>query len=194
MIKLFLTFFMIVGLYAQSKPDQPVEPEKPDIAINFIKSDDKLLLNWSVNTYVGYPIHKGANISMFDENNLIYGLSVGTPIGMQTGLNYSTLNFELIDYNFNNTDTTGNQPSDFDETAFHVGLNSGLFINDLSLNFTIAAGKYQHGTGFLGAINIDLPYWGDFEVRSTFRITAAPIGPDLSSKWIDAGLSLGYEF
>ena len=69
-----------------------------------------------------------------------------------------------------------------------------MFINDLSLNIIMAIGKYEHGNGYISALNIDLPYWGDFEVRSTVRFTAAPMEHDLTSGWIDLGVSLGYEF
>ena len=194
MIKTILIIFFLSGLFAQAQPEPATEPEKPDISINFVKADDELLLNWSVNTYVGYPVYKAENFSMFDSNHLIYGLSLGTPLGIKTGLSYSTLNFELINYIFGNTNPLEGEADDFGETVFHIGLNSGMFINDLSLNVTMATGKHEHGYGYISAINIDLPYWGDFEVRSTIRFTAVPTGPDLISGWVDLGASLGYEF
>ena len=194
MIKTILTIFFISGLVAQTQPEPAPEPVKPDIAINFVKADDELLLNWSVNTYIGYPVYKAENFSMFDDDHLIYGLSLGTPLGIKTGLSYSTLNFELINYIFGNSNPLEGEESDIGETVFHIGLNSGMFINDLSLNLTLATGKHEHGYGYISAINIDLPYWGDFEVRSTIRFTAIPTGPNLTSGWIDLGVSLGYEF
>ena len=136
MIKTFLTIFFISGVFAQTQPEPAPEPEKPDISINFVKADDELLLNWSVNTYVGYPVYKAEYFSLFDDNHFIYGLSLGTPLGIKTGLSYSTLNFELISYIFGNTNPLGNEDDDFGETVFHIGLNSGVFINDLSLNYT----------------------------------------------------------
>ena len=190
MNKIIGSILFISLVAAQTQPEPEAEAEKPDIAINFVQADDELLLNWSVNTYVGYPVHKAENFKRFDDNHFIYGLSLGTPLGIKTGLSYSTLNFELINYIFG--DTAEN--SEFDETVFHIGLNSGMFINDLSLNITMAIGKYEHGNGYIGALNIDLPYWGDFEVRSTVRFTAAPMENDLTSGWIDLGVSLGYEF
>ena len=194
MIKTFLIIIFLSRVSAQTQPEPAPEPEQPDIAINFVKADDELLLNWSVNTYVGYAVYKAENFSMFDDDHLIYGLSLGTPLGIKTGPSYSTLNFELINYIFGNTNPLGGEPSEFSETVFHIGLNSGMFINDLSLNVTLATGKHEHGYGYISAINIDLPYWGDFEVRSTIRFTAVPTGPDLTSGWIDLGVSLGYEF
>ena len=51
--------------------------------------------------------------------------------------------------------------------------------------------------GFVGGVNVDLPYWGDFEVRGTLRFNAVPVTllgiNDGSSGWLDLGLSLGYE-
>ena len=194
MIKTILIFFSFSGVVAQTQPEPAPEPEKPDIAINFVKAEDELLLNWSVNTYVGYPVYKAENFSSFDDNHFIYGLSLGTPLGIKTGLSYSTLNFELINYIFGNTNPLEGEADQIGETVFHIGLNSGVFINDISLNYTLATGKHEYGYGYISAINIDLPYWGDYEVRSTIRFTAVPTGLGLTSGWIDLGISLGYEF
>ena len=192
MIRMFTIFLLLGSLIAQTAPNP--EPEKPDVAINFVKADDHLHLNWSVNTYVGYPVYQAENFKSFDDMHFVYGLSLGTPIGMKTGLAYSTLDFELVNFIFGNTDPLPGEEDEFGETVLHLGLNSGMFINDLSLNITMAMGSYKYGTGYIGALNIDLPYWGDYEVRSTIRFTAAPTSEDLTSGWIDLGVSLGYEF
>ena len=192
MIRILFSFIFASILVGQTAPTP--EPEKPDVAINFVKADDELLLNWSVNTYLGYPVYQAENFKRFDDRHFVYGLSLGTPIGMKTGLAYSTLDFELINFIFGNSDPLDGEDGEFGETILHYGLNSGMFINDLSLNITFAVGKYKHGAGYIGAINIDLPYWGDYEVRSTIRFTAAPAAADLTSGWIDLGVSLGYEF
>tara|TARA_B100000579_G_C22716544_1_gene797187 strand:+ start:312 stop:890 length:579 start_codon:yes stop_codon:yes gene_type:complete len=192
MIRILFIFIFASILVGQTAPTP--EPEKPDVAINFVKADDELLLNWSVNTYLGYPVYQAENFKRYDDRHFVYGLSLGTPIGMKTGLAYSTLDFELINFIFGNSDPLDGEDGAFGETVLHYGLNSGMFINDLSLNITFAVGKYKHGAGYIGAINIDLPYWGDYEVRSTIRFTAAPTAADLTSGWIDLGVSLGYEF
>ena len=194
MTRILLSIFFISGMIAQTQPEPAPEPEEPSISINFVQADDELLLNWSVNTYVGYPVYKAENFSRFDDDHFVYGLSLGTPVGIKTGLSYATLDFELINFIFGNTDPLEGEAGEFGETVFHIGLNSGMFINDLSLSVTMAMGKYEHGNGYIGGLNIDLPYWGDYEVRSTIRFTAAPTGPDLTSGWIDLGVSLGYEF
>jgi|TARA_Y100000996_G_scaffold290143_1_gene229213 hypothetical protein len=192
MIRIFFSFIFTGVVLAQVAPDP--EPEKPDISINFIKGDDELLLNWSVNTYVGYPVYQAQNFKRFDDRHFVYGLSLGTPIGMKTGLAYSTLDFELINFIFGNTNASYGEDSEIGETVLHYGLNSGMFINDLSLNITLAMGKYKYGAGYISAINIDLPYWGDYEVRGTIRFTAIPTDAGNTSGWIDLGVSLGYEF
>ena len=151
---MFTSFLLLASLIAQTAPEP--EPEKPDVSINFVKADDHLLLNWSVNTYVGYPIYQAENFKRFDDMHFVYGLSLGTPIGMKTGLAYSTLDFELVNFIFGNTDPLDGEDGTFGETVLHYGLNSGMFINDLSLNITMAMGKYEHGIGYIGALNLSL--------------------------------------
>ena len=192
MIRMFTSFLLLGSLIAQTAPNP--EPEKPEVAIKFVQKDDHLLLNWSINTYVGYPVYQAENFKRFDDMHFVYGISLGTPIGMKTGLAYSTLDFELVNFIFGNTDPLAGDEVEFGETVLHYGLNSGMFINDLSLNLTMAMGRYEKGTGYIGALNIDLPYWGDFEVRSTIRFTAAPTDSETTSGWIDLGVSIGYEF
>ena len=189
---MFTSFLLLGSLIAQTAPN--LEPEKPEVAIKFVQKDDHLLLNWSINTYVGYPVYQAENFKRFDDYHFVKGISVGTPIGMKTGLAYSTLDFELVNFIFGNTNPLSDEENEFGETVLHFGLNSGMFINDLSLNITMAMGSYEHGTGYIGAVNIDLPYWGDYEVRSTIRFTAAPTDRETTSGWIDLGVSLGYEF
>tara|TARA_Y100001935_G_C17119686_1_gene415082 strand:+ start:47 stop:625 length:579 start_codon:yes stop_codon:yes gene_type:complete len=192
MTRILLSIIFTSILIGQVAPAP--EPEKPDIAINFVKADDELLLNWSVNTYLGYPVYQAQNLKRFDDRHFVYGLSLGTPIGMKTGLAYSTISFELINFIFGNTNPLYGEDNEIGETVLHYGLNSGMFINDLSLNITLAMGKYKYGAGYISAINIDLPYWGDFEVRSTIRFTAIPTELEVTSGWLDLGFSLGYEF
>ena len=193
MIRIMASIILVSAVFSQPEPE--AKPEKPSISINFVQADDDLLLNWSINTYVGYPVYTADFFSTFDKLHPIYGLSLGTPFGLKTGLAYSTFDVEVVNYVFENTLSVG--PDNFHDTVVHFGLNSGLFINDLSLSLTAAVGKYDHGAGIVGGMNIDLPYWGDYEVRSTIRFSAVPItinGDDGRSGWVDIGVSLGYEF
>ena len=194
-MKRTLFSFVFTGiLFGQVVPSP--EPEKPDVAINFVNADDELLLNYSINLYAGYPIYTAEYFDSFDETSPILGLSVGTPIGIKAGLAYLTLNFEFINYKFKRTNEVEGEGNIYEGFAPHIGFNTGMFINDLSLSFTGAVGPYHNDRyGFISGINVDLPYWGDFEVRGTLRFNAVPVGGDEgSSGWLDLGLSLGYEF
>ena len=152
------------------------EPEKPDVAINFVDAGDELLLNYSINLYAGYPIYTADYFDSFDETSPILGLSVGTPLGIKAGLAYLTLNFEFINYKFERSNAIEGQENIYEGFAPHVGFNTGMFINDLSLSFTAATGPYHNDRyGFIGGVNLDLPYWGDFEVRGTLRFNAVPV-------------------
>ena len=190
MIRIIIPIILVSAVFSQPEPE--ADPEKPSIAIDFVQADDELLLNWSVNTYVGYPVYTAEFFSGFDEFHPIYGLSLGTPFGLKTGLAYSTIDIEVVNYVFENTTDEG--PKSFYDTVFHLGFNSGMFINDLSLSLTAAIGKYDHGTGFVGGVNFDLPYWGDYEIRSTIRFSAVPVVDGMTSGWADIGVSIGYEF
>ena len=197
MTRIFFSFIFIGIIFGQvaSTP----EPEKPDVAINFVNADDELLLNYSLNLYAGYPMYTAEYFDSFDEISPILGLSVGTPLGIKAGLAYLTLNFEFINYKFTRTNEIEGEENIYKGFAPHLGFNTGMFINDLSLSFTGAVGPYHNDRyGFIGGVNVDLPYWGDFEVRGTLRFNAVPVtllgGNDGSSGWLDLGLSLGYEF
>ena len=197
MTRILFSFIFTGILFGQVAPDP--EPEKPDVAINFVDADDELLLNYSINLYAGYPIYTAEYFDSFDEISPILGLSVGTPLGIKAGLAYLTLNFEFINYKFKRTNEIEGEENIYEGFAPHLGFNTGMFINDLSLSFTGAMGPYHNDRyGFIGGVNVDLPYWGDFEVRGTLRFNAVPVtllgGDDGSSGWLDLGISLGYEF
>ena len=197
-MKRTLFSFIFTGILSGQVAPAP-EPEKPDVAINFVDADDELLLNYSINLYAGYPIYTAEYFDSFDETSPILGLSVGTPLGIKAGLAYLTLNFEFINYKFTRTNEIEDEENIYEGFAPHIGFNTGMFINDLSLSFTGAVGPYHNDRyGFISGINVDLPYWGDFEVRGTLRFNAVPVtligGDEGSSGWLDLGLSLGYEF
>ena len=128
--------FIFTGILIGQVAPAP-EPEKPDVAINFVDADDELLLNYSINAYAGYPIYTADYFDSFDETSPILGLSVGTPIGIKAGLAYLTLNFEFINYKFVRLMKL---KVIYEGFAPHIGFNTGMFINDLSLSFTGATG------------------------------------------------------
>ena len=174
MTRNFFSFIFIGIIFGQVAPTP--DPEKPDIAINFVDSDDELLLNYSLNLYAGYPMYTAEFFDSFDEISPISGLSIGTPLGIKAGLAYLTLNFEFINYKFKRTNEIEGEENIYEGFAPHLGFNTGMFINDLSLSFTGAMGPYHNDRyGFISGVNVDLPYWGDFEVRGTLRFNAVPV-------------------
>ena len=190
MPKYIIAVLSISFILAQEKKEQP------DIAINFFKGDDKYILNWSANVYCGYPIYTAEALNSYNKIKPIYGLSIGTPLGFQAGLAYLTVNFDLLNYNFEKNPLEQADNDYFKGTVYQIGLNSGMFVNDLCISLTATMGKYHTGNGINTSLNIDLPYWGDFEVRSTIRFNTIPIDQKTSgyTGWVDCGISLGYEF
>ena len=71
MIRILFSFIFSGVIVGQVAPTP--EPEKPDISINFIKGNDELLLNWSVNTYLGYPVYQAQNFKSVVNEPLIPG-------------------------------------------------------------------------------------------------------------------------
>jgi len=59
-----------------------------------------IIPNWSLNLYSGYPIVKASSFEEFDESNLIFGLSVGSPFGIFAGDFFMNLIGEFAYYNF----------------------------------------------------------------------------------------------
>ena len=94
MNRIMVSILLVSAVFSQQEPE--AEAEKPNIAINFVQADDELLLNWSVNAYVGYPVYTAEFFSTFDKLHPLYGLSLGTPFGLKTGLAYSTIDIEII--------------------------------------------------------------------------------------------------
>ena len=69
MIRILFSFIFSGILFGQAAPAP--EPDKPDVAINFIDADDELLLNYSINAYAGYPVYNAEYFDSFDEFALI---------------------------------------------------------------------------------------------------------------------------
>ena len=78
------------------------------------------------------------------------------------------------------------------------GRFTGFNVQKKFAGFSAIGSDHNDRYGFISGVNVDLPYWGDFEVRGTLRFNAVPVtllgGNDGSSGWLDLGLSLGYEF
>ena len=141
-----------------------------------------------------------------DRSRPVVGVSIGTPYGYYASDFYVNLNIEIFNYIFK----TENKLGVFGGTAFQVGINTGLFIGDVSMSLTAATGVFHAGTGFICGLNIDLPageyILGNFdingslvphiealEVRFTTRANMVQKKDGITG-WIDGGFSIGYEF
>ena len=186
---LIITLFLSLAL---SQSEQSEDDEAAVITIDF-DSQEELYLNFSFNAYRGVPVYTAKTFDEYDQINPVYGLSIGTPFGFQAGFTYTTLDFEIMKYKFERKVTTVGNEDFFGGIAYQVGINSGFFVNSASLSVTAATGVYHKGNGFVGGVNIDLPYWGPFEVRGAIRFNTVQRPDKDYTGWIDIGISLGYE-
>tara|TARA_S200000501_G_scaffold98676_1_gene92040 strand:- start:54055 stop:54645 length:591 start_codon:yes stop_codon:yes gene_type:complete len=175
-----------------------------------LEEDDEyeygIVPNYSVNLYTGYPVVKAESFETYDVSRPVVGLSVGTPFGYYASDFFINVNLEIFNYIFSRS--VNDQK--FGGTAFQVGANSGLFIGDVSISLTAATGVFHAGTGFIAGGSIDLPVGGyiadsfdlpeslephiqAFEMRLTTRSNIVQKS-DGTTGWVDAGVSLGYEF
>ena len=162
--------------------------------------------NYSVNLYTGFPLVKATSFDHYDKSRPVAGISIGTPYGYYGNDFYVNANIEIFRYIFRRS--VNDQR--FGGTAFQVGLNTGLFIGDVSVSLTAATGVFHAGTGFIGGLNIDLPtgeyILGNFdineslvphiealEVRFTTRANMVQKNDGITG-WVDGGFSIGYEF
>ena len=168
-----------------------------------------IIPNWSLNLYTGYPLKTASSFEEFDESNLLFGLSVGSPFGIFAGDFFMNVIGEFVYYNFQQKNSLEGQ--NFGGPAFQIGLSPGLFIGEASISLTACTGIYQNDkgkmtSGFIAGGSLDIPLGnllseyididGD-EFPIEFRITSRS---NLISKdegitgWLDGGISIGYEF
>ena len=173
-----------------------------------------LVPNWSINMYSGYPMIRSESLSdrYYNKINPVFGLSIGSPYGLFFGDYFMNGIFELAYYNFTKQDREANDK--FDGFAYQIGLSPGFFIGETSISFTLCTGIYHAGTGFIGGGSIDIPLGSillnsledsdfiedyeevieSFEIRLTSRANIVQKEEGGSTYWLDAGISLGYEF
>jgi len=130
--------------------------------------------NWSLNLYTGYPIIKAKSFEEFDESNIVYGLSVGSPYGFFAGDFFMNVIAEFAYYRFQQKNNLLGQ--DFGGPAFQIGLSPGFFIGNTSFSMTACTGVYEDDldkltAGFIGGGSIDIPLgeiivdkYGSFEI------------------------------
>ena len=168
-----------------------------------------LVPNWSLNLYGGYPILRASSFDEFDKSNLLFGLSVGSPYGLFAGDFFMNVIAEFVYYNFQQGNNLEGQ--NFGGPAMQIGLSPGLFIGETSVSLTACTGLYQNDkgkmtSGFIAGGSIDIPLGNTLgsyfdiepdEFPVELRITSRS---NLISKdegvtgWLDAGVSIGYEF
>ena len=171
-----------------------------------------IIPNWSLNFYTGYPIVKASSFDYYDDINLVYGLSIGSPWGLFLGDFFMNVISEIAYYEFNVT----NNPdyANFGGFAFQIGLSPGFFLGQTSISLTACTGIYHAGTGFIGGGSIDLPigslilenfedvdfisdneeFFEAFEMRVTARSNVVQKEDGGTTGWLGAGVSFGYEF
>ena len=165
--------------------------------------------NWSLNLYTGYPIIRASSFDEFDESNMLFGLSVGTPLGIYTEKFFMNVIAEFVYYNFQQSSDLEGQS--FGGPAFQIGVSPGLFIGEASISLTACTGLYQNDkskmtSGFIAGGSLDIPLGiiledyididaDDFpmELRITSRSNLISKDEGITG-WLDAGVSIGYEF
>ena len=173
-----------------------------------------LVPNWSVNMYTGYPLIRSESLSetYYNKINPVFGLSIGTPYGLFFGDFFMNGIFELAHYKFTKQDQEANVK--FDGFAYQIGVSPGFFIGETSISLTACTGIYHAGTGFISGGSIDIPLGSmlinsfedsdfiedyeemieSFEIRLTSRANIVQMEEGGGTYWLDAGISLGYEF
>ncbi len=183
---------MFLPTYNQEAVEYSEEEEEEEE-----EDEEELELNYSANLYLGYPMYTTETFSYYDKASPVTGLSISTPFGFQAGPFYATVNIEILRYIFKGTEASKQASyagKEFGGMAYQVGVNTGLFFNELSFSVTAATGVYHEGTGFIGGVNLDLPI-GDMPVEIRVATRANMIQKnDGITGWIGGGLSLGYEF
>ena len=171
-----------------------------------------IIPNWSLNLYTGYPVVKASSFDYYDDINLVYGLSIGSPWGLFMGDFFMNVISEIAYYEFNVTNNPDYE--NFGGLAFQIGLSPGFFLGQTSISLTACTGIYHAGTGFIGGGSIDLPvgililenfddidffsdneeFFEAFEMRVTARSNVVQKEDGGTTGWLGAGISFGYEF
>ncbi len=165
--------------------------------------------NWSLNLYTGYPLIRASSFEEFDESNVLWGLSIGSPYGIFAGDFFMNAIVEFVYYNFQQSNDLDGQ--NFGGPAFQIGLSPGLFIGEASISLTACTGIYQNDkgkmtSGFIAGGSLDIPLGNILDDYIDIDADEFPIELRITSRsnlinkdegitgWLDAGISIGYEF
>ena len=209
--KLLVANNKVILMYANGEFYEPgISPDSDDDGIYEDYDVEYVIIpNWSLNLYTGYPLVKASSFEEFDESNLLFGLSVGSPFGIFAGDFFMNVIAEFVYYNFQQKNDLEGQ--NFGGPAFQIGLSPGLFIGETSISLTACTGIYQNDkgemtSGFIAGGSIDIPLGnllseyididGDefpIELRITSRSNLISKDEGITG-WLDGGISIGYEF
>tara|TARA_B100001758_G_scaffold104756_1_gene89654 strand:+ start:1266 stop:2093 length:828 start_codon:yes stop_codon:yes gene_type:complete len=165
--------------------------------------------NWSLNLYTGYPLIRASSFEEFDKSNVLWGLSIGSPYGIFAGDFFMNAIVEFVYYNFQQSNDLDGQ--NFGGPAFQIGLSPGLFIGEASISLTACTGIYQNDkgkmtSGFIAGGSLDIPLGNILDDYIDIDADEFPIELRITSRsnlinkdegitgWLDAGISIGYEF
>jgi len=177
-----------------------------------------LVPNWSVNLYTGHPIYGASSFKEYDDWSFLNGFSIGSPYGIFAGDFFMNAIFEFAYYTFKQKNNPSGQSQSFGGSAIQLGISPGFFLGSASISLTACSGAYQTEkqewkTGFIVGGSIDIPigsflldrygdkdiiesledYLESIELRVTSRSNLIQKS-DGATGWLDAGLSIGYEF
>ena len=209
--KLLVANNKVLLMYANGGFYEPgISPDSDDDGIYEDYDVEYVIIpNWSLNLYTGYPLVKASSFEEFDESNLLFGLSVGSPFGIFAGDFFMNVIGEFVYYNFQQKNALEGQ--NFGGPAFQIGLSPGLFIGETSISLTACTGIYQNDkgemtSGFIAGGSLDIPLGnllseyididGDefpMELRITSRSNLISKDEGITG-WLDGGISIGYEF
>ena len=206
----------VVYLYLNGEFLEPTTTSNEKIIEDDYEMEYVLVPNWSINIYTGHPIFGAKSFEEYDDWTFLNGFSVGSPIGIFAGDFFMNVIFEFARYNFKQKNSLNGQS--FGGSALQLGISPGFFVGDASISLSACTGAYQTEgqkwkTGFIAGGSIDIPFgpflidrYGDTEIIESLeeylesielRITTRSNliqKPDGATGWLDAGISIGYEF
>ena len=204
----------VVYLYLNGEFSEPTTSSDKIMAEDDFEMEYVVVPNWSMNLYTGHPIYGGGSFKEYDDWTFLNGFSVGSPYGIFAGDFFMNVIFEYANYSFKKTSNNAS----FGGSAIQVGISPGFFVGSASISLSACTGVYQSeaqtwDAGFIAGGSIDIPFgpflidrYGDTEIIESveeylesveLRITSRSNliqKPDGSTGWIDAGISIGYEF
>ena len=177
-----------------------------------------LVPNWSVNLYTGHPVYGASSFDEYNDWSVLNGFSIGSPYGVFAGDFFMNVIFEFAHYTFKQkNDPTGSAQS-FGGSALQLGVGPGFFLGSASISLSACSGAYQTEsqawkTGFIVGGSVDIPLgpflidrYGDKDIIESFEEYLESVELRITSRsnliqksdgvtgWLDAGLSIGYEF